>query len=61
MEPTIYDISAPGRRGVLLPDVDVPETPLPTELLRTELNLPEVGELQAKIPHACPASRSYTR
>jgi glycine dehydrogenase subunit 2 len=45
-EPTIYDISAPGRRGVLLPDVDVPETPLPTELLRTELNLPEVGELQ---------------
>jgi glycine dehydrogenase subunit 2 len=46
MEPTIYDISAPGRRGVLLPDVDVPETPLPTELLRTELNLPEVSELQ---------------
>jgi glycine dehydrogenase subunit 2 len=45
-EPTIYDISAPGRRGVLLPDVDVPETPLPTELLRAELNLPEVGELQ---------------
>ncbi len=45
-EPTIYDISAPGRRGVLLPDVDVPETSLPTELLRTELNLPEVGELQ---------------
>lgn len=45
-EPLIYDISVPGRCGVSLPGVDVPETPLPTELLRKELDLPEVSEMQ---------------
>lgn len=45
-EPLIYDISVPGRRGVNLPDVDVPEADLPADLLRTELKLPEVSELQ---------------
>ena len=45
-EPTIYDISAPGRIGVLLPDLDVPETPLPADLIRSEVTLPEVSELQ---------------
>src|SRR5215510_7268921 len=45
-EPLIYDIGSPGRWGVLLPDCDVPETPLPTELLRSELDFPEVSELQ---------------
>ena len=33
-----------GRRQ--LPDVDVPETPLPEDLLRDDLDLPEVSELQ---------------
>src|SRR5262245_53650193 len=46
-ESLIYEISAPGRRGVTLPEVDVPETSLPTELLRDDLDLPEVSELQA--------------
>jgi glycine dehydrogenase subunit 2 len=46
IEPTIYDISVSGRKGALLPDCDVPETPLPTDLLRGELTLPEVSELQ---------------
>jgi glycine dehydrogenase subunit 2 len=45
-EPLIYDISSPGRRGVLLPDCDVPESPLPADLLRQDLDLPEVSELQ---------------
>lgn len=45
-EPTIYDLSAPGRLGVNLPECDVPEAELPTELLRGDLALPEVGEVQ---------------
>ncbi len=45
-EPLIYDISVPGRCGVRLPDVDVPETALPADLLRENLDLPEVSELQ---------------
>jgi glycine dehydrogenase subunit 2 len=46
-EPLIYDLSSPGRCGVLLPDVDVPEAELPQDLLRSdELDLPEVSEMQ---------------
>ena len=46
MEPLIYDISSPGRKGVNLPECDVPKSDLPTDLLRDDLRLPEVGELQ---------------
>ena len=45
-EPIIYDLSSPGRSGVNLPAPDVPIAPLPKELLRDDLPLPEVGELQ---------------
>ncbi len=45
-EPTIYDLSVPGRTGVTMPACDVPETPLPADLLRADLDFPEVGELQ---------------
>ncbi|GAB4570974.1 MAG: aminomethyl-transferring glycine dehydrogenase subunit GcvPB [Anaerolineae bacterium] len=45
LEPLIYEISSPGRCGVLLPEVDVPLTDLPQELLRDELDLPEVSEV----------------
>jgi len=45
-EPLIYDLSSPGRKGVLLPDCDVPESELPKDLLRADLDLPEVSELQ---------------
>ncbi len=45
-EPLIYDLSSPGRCGVTLPDCDVPDTPLPpAELLRDDLTLPEVSEI----------------
>ena len=44
-EPTIYEISSPGRRGVTLPELDVPETPIPEEFVRDRLLLPEVTEL----------------
>ncbi len=43
---TIYDEGVPGRTGVTLPDADVPETPLPADLLRDDLDFPEVSELQ---------------
>jgi glycine dehydrogenase subunit 2 len=46
LEPLIYDMSVPGRIGVNLPDCDVPESELPTELLRADLKFPEVSELQ---------------
>ena len=46
-EPTIYEISSPGRTGALLPKLDVPEADLPDGgLLRDDMNLPEVSELQ---------------
>ena len=44
-EPLIYDLGAPGRTGVSLPEVDVPATAFPADLLRGELDLPEVDQL----------------
>jgi len=44
-EPLIYDISEPGRSGVRLPEPDVPLSALPSDLVRDELDLPEVSEL----------------
>ncbi|MFW6098059.1 MAG: aminomethyl-transferring glycine dehydrogenase subunit GcvPB, partial [Chloroflexota bacterium] len=43
-EPLIYELSAPGRQGVSMPDPAVPTSPLPQDLLRDDLNLPEVSE-----------------
>ena len=41
----LMDRSVSGRMGTTVPLLDVPETPLPEdELLRSELNLPEVSE-----------------
>lgn len=44
-EPTIYERSVPGRCGVDLPDCDVPETPLPQDLLRGDSGQPELSQL----------------
>lgn len=46
LEPLIYEMSKPGRQGVRLPKPDVPTTEIPESLLRDDLNLPEVGELE---------------
>jgi glycine dehydrogenase subunit 2 len=43
-EPTIYDLSSPGRIGVVFPAPDVPKAKLPAELAREELPLPELSE-----------------
>lgn len=44
-EPLIYELSVPGREGTRPPKLDVPPSALPTELLREELPLPEVSEI----------------
>jgi len=42
-----FDLSRPGRTGVLLPEADVPVTPLPdARYLRRDLNLPELSQNQ---------------
>ena len=43
-EPVLFELSTPGRQGCRLPQVDVPEAPLPRGLLREELPLPELSE-----------------
>ena len=46
VEPTIFELSSPGRTGVTMPASDVPETALPPkELLRSDLPLPELAEV----------------
>ncbi len=42
----IYDLGAPGRRGVRFPELDVPKSGLPAGLEREDLPLPEVSELE---------------
>jgi len=46
-EPLIYDLGAPGRTGVQMPIPDVPLADLPSSLVRGDLPLPELGELEA--------------
>jgi glycine dehydrogenase subunit 2 len=43
-EPTIYELSSTGRNGVRFPEVDVPQSDLPANLLRSDLPLPELSE-----------------
>ena len=50
IEPTIFELSRPGRTGTLMPECDVPERPtaelLPGVALRNELPLPELSECE---------------
>ncbi|MBO9367246.1 MAG: aminomethyl-transferring glycine dehydrogenase subunit GcvPB [Chloroflexi bacterium] len=45
IEPTIFELSSPGRTGVTFPEPDVPRSDLPAELLRADLPLPELAEV----------------
>lgn len=56
VEPLIYELSKPERRGVRFPAADVPETPLPSNLLRKSLDWPEVSEIDV-IRHFTRASQ----
>ena len=52
-EPTVFDLSSPGRQGAYFPEADVPVQPLPDALLREDLPLPEMAEIDVV--------RHYTR
>ncbi len=43
-EPTLFELSSPGRKGVDFPVPDVPQTSLPDDLTRGSLPLPELSE-----------------
>jgi glycine dehydrogenase subunit 2 len=45
-EPTIFEISSPGRQGFRFPEADVPKSELPNGLVRKILPLPELSELE---------------
>ncbi len=45
VEETIFDLSSPGRTGVSFPDPDVPRSELPDSMLRDDLPLPELAEV----------------
>ncbi len=45
VEPTLFELSAPGRCGVTFPEPDVPRAELPASLLRASLPLPELAEV----------------
>ena len=45
VEPTVYELSSPGRVGVDYPDPDVPRAEIPDALLREKLPLPELSEV----------------
>jgi glycine dehydrogenase subunit 2 len=44
-EPLVYEISAPGRCGVRMPKPDVPLASLPEGLVRDDLPLPELAQM----------------
>jgi len=44
-EPLLFEVSRPGRSGVKVPACTVPETPVPADWVRSELELPEVSEV----------------
>ena len=44
-EPLVYEISAPGRCGLRMPEPDVPLAPLPEGLVRDDLPLPELAQI----------------
>src|SRR5262245_7537997 len=53
VEPMIYELSKPGRRGVRFPESDVPAADLPASMRRQSLDWPEVSEIDV--------IRHYTR
>ena len=43
-EPTVYELSAPRRSGIDVPEPDVPAAALPEGLLREDNGLPELSQ-----------------
>ena len=44
-EPTVFELSSPGRIGFRFPQPDVPLAELPEAFIRSDLPFPELGEL----------------
>jgi len=44
-EPTIFELSSPGRQGAYFPKPDVPLADLPKSFMREDLPLPEIAEV----------------
>ena len=45
VEPTLFELSSPGRTGITFPASDVPKTEIPPELKRSILPIPELAEV----------------
>jgi glycine dehydrogenase subunit 2 len=45
VESLIFELTSPGRMAISLPTCDVPQTELPSDLIRDDLPLPEVSEV----------------
>jgi glycine dehydrogenase subunit 2 len=60
-EPPIFELSGPGKIGVNLPEVDVPEAELPTELLRQDdfAGMPELTEPEVIRHYTRISQRNY--
>ncbi|HLI50899.1 MAG TPA: aminomethyl-transferring glycine dehydrogenase subunit GcvPB, partial [Thermomicrobiaceae bacterium] len=52
-EPLIFELSKPGRKGISVPELDVPAADIPEEITRDSLAFPEVSEIDV--------IRHYTR
>jgi glycine dehydrogenase subunit 2 len=59
-EPLIYELSTPGRRGLRFPESDVPLAELPVDLLRSDLPLPEVSEVDVVRHFTRLSQRNYS-
>jgi glycine dehydrogenase subunit 2 len=59
-EPLIYELSSPGRRGVRYPQSDVPTAAIPAALLRKDLPLPEVAEVDVVRHFTRLSQRNYS-
>ncbi len=44
-EPTIFELSSPGREGIKFPDIDTPEYSYPEGFVRQNLPMPELSEI----------------
>src|SRR6202521_4372317 len=57
--PTVYELSVPGRRGVALPEPDVPPAELPAAELRADCALPELSQLEVVRHYRALSERNF--
>jgi glycine dehydrogenase subunit 2 len=57
--PTLNELSVPGRRGVALPQPDVPKAKLPADDLRTDCGLPELSQLDVVRHYLALSQRNF--